>query len=46
METGLFELQADQLSGFRQARQIHPPEVIYAPFGRADSGSLDRYVPS
>jgi hypothetical protein len=26
METGLFEIQADQLSGFRQARQIHPPD--------------------
>ena len=44
METGLFEIQADHLSGFRQARQVHPAsrEVVYALFGRADSGSFDR----
>ena len=24
METGLFEMQADQLREFRQARQVHP----------------------
>ena len=44
METGLFEIQADQLSEFRQARQVHPAsrEVVYAMFGRADSVSFDR----
>ena len=44
METGLFEIQADHLSGFRQARQVRPAsrEVVYALFGRADSGSFDR----
>ena len=44
METGLFEIQADHLSGFRQPRQVHPAsrDVVYALFGRADSGSFDR----
>jgi hypothetical protein len=44
METGLFEFQADQLSEFRQARQLHPDsrEVIYALLGRAASVSFDR----
>ena len=44
METGLFEFQADQLSEFRQARQVHPDsrEVIYALLGRAVSASFDR----
>jgi hypothetical protein len=39
METGLFEFQADQLSEFRQARQLHPDsrEVIYALLGRVVS---------
>jgi hypothetical protein len=34
METGLFEIQADHLSGFRQARQVQPVsrEVVYALF--------------
>ena len=43
METGLFEIQADHLSGFRQPRQVQPDsrEVVYALFGRADSGSFD-----
>ena len=41
METGLFEIQADHLSGFRQTRQAPPAsrEVVYALFGRADLGS-------
>jgi hypothetical protein len=34
METGLFEIQADHLGGFKQ------PKVVYALFGRADSGSF------
>ena len=44
METGLFEIQADHLSGIRQARQVHPTsrEVVYALFGWADSVSCDR----
>ena len=42
METGLFKIQAEHLSGFKQA--IHPVsrEVVYALFGRADSVSFDR----
>jgi hypothetical protein len=42
METGLFEIQAEHLSGFKQA--IHPAsrEVVYALFGRADSVSFNR----
>ena len=44
METGLFEIQADHLSGFRQTRQAPPAsrEVVYALFGRPDLGSFDR----
>jgi hypothetical protein len=43
IETGLFDIQADHLSGLRQPRQVRPGsrEVIYALFGRADSGSSD-----
>jgi hypothetical protein len=43
METGLFEIQADHLNGFRQARQVHQPprELVYA-LGRAESASFDR----
>jgi hypothetical protein len=38
METGLFEMQADQLREFRQARQIEPSsrKIVYAMFARAD----------
>ena len=41
METGLFEIQAEHLRGFKQA--IHPAsrEVVYA-LGSADSVSFDR----
>ena len=44
METGLFEIQADHLSEFRQARQLHPAsrEVVYALLGRSVSASFDR----
>ena len=44
METGLFEIQADHLNGFRQARQIQQPleRLFYALFGRAKSASFDR----
>jgi hypothetical protein len=46
METGLFEIQANHLSGFRQARQTLPAsrDVVYAQFGRADPDRLD-HVP-
>jgi hypothetical protein len=44
IETGLFEIQADHLNGFRQARQRLPNsrDVIYAMFGRVDPISCDR----
>jgi hypothetical protein len=44
METGLFEIQAEHLSGFGQACQVHPAsrEVVYALFGRAESVSFNR----
>jgi hypothetical protein len=44
IETGLFEIQADHLREFRQARQIHPAsrELVYAMFGRTNSGGIDR----
>jgi hypothetical protein len=37
METGLFDMQAEQLREFRQARQIHPDsrKIVYAMFARA-----------
>jgi hypothetical protein len=43
METGLFEIQADHLSEFRQARKVNPAsrEALYALFGRADTVSFD-----
>jgi hypothetical protein len=43
IETGLFDIQADHLSGLRQPRHVRPGsrEVIYALFGRADSGVFD-----
>jgi len=47
METGLFEMQADQLREFRQARQIDPGsrKIVYAMFARADQidGAADPY---
>jgi hypothetical protein len=44
METGLFEIQAEHLSEFRRARQVHPAtrEVVYAMFGRSGSVSFNR----
>jgi hypothetical protein len=37
METGLFEIQAEHLRGYRQARQLLPHQgVIATAFGRAD----------
>ncbi|MGO9682081.1 MAG: hypothetical protein ACLPTZ_05715 [Beijerinckiaceae bacterium] len=42
IETGLFDIQADHLSGFRQGRQVQPasPEIVYAMFERADAVSF------
>ncbi len=44
METGLFEIQAEHLSAFRQVRQIHSDsgESISEMLGRASSVSFDR----
>jgi hypothetical protein len=44
IETGLFEIQANHLSEFRQARSVLPAsrEVVYARFGRANPVSYDR----
>jgi hypothetical protein len=44
METGLFEIQANHLKEFRQARQALSPcgDVIYALVGRVDSASHNR----
>jgi hypothetical protein len=41
-KTGLFQIQADHLSDFRQARQANPTSraVVYALFGRAESIEL------
>jgi hypothetical protein len=43
METGLFEIQASHLIGFRQARQVNSTsrEVVHALFGRVDPASFD-----
>jgi hypothetical protein len=43
METGLFEMQADQLREFRQARHIHRDsrKIVYAMFARADAIDAD-----
>jgi hypothetical protein len=40
MESGLFEIQADHLSRFRQTRCVNSREVFDAMFGRADRISL------
>ena len=43
METGLFEIQADHLNEFRQARKVNPAsrEALYALFGRPEPVSFD-----
>jgi hypothetical protein len=48
METGLFEIQANHLKEFRQARQALPAsrEVIYALSGQVDSARHDRNLTS
>ena len=38
METGLFEIQADHRSAFKEARRLHAFSQFYAPFGRNDVG--------
>jgi hypothetical protein len=47
METGLFEIQAEHLREFRQARQVNPAsrEAVYAMYGRSDMVSFDRDLP-
>jgi hypothetical protein len=44
IETGLFEIQAEHLSGFRQARRVHSDsrEIVYAVSGRADPISFEQ----
>jgi len=44
IKTGLFHIQADHLSEFRQARKLQPAarELIYATFGRTESVGFDR----
>jgi hypothetical protein len=44
IETGLFEIQADQLHRLRRDRQDRqaPREVVYALFGRVETGGIDR----
>jgi hypothetical protein len=48
METGLFEIQADHLHEFRQARQISSAsrDVLYTMFGRSDLVCLDQEPPA
>ena len=40
METGLYEIQADHMSGVMPAGQVYRAsrEVVYAPFGRTEIG--------
>src|ERR1700685_300480 len=44
METGLFEIQAEQLREFRQARRMHSTSrpIVHAMLGYADSVGCDR----
>jgi hypothetical protein len=45
METGLFEIQAEHLHGYRQARQLlpHSHDVMHVMFGGAKSESHDAH---
>src|SRR5579872_5671339 len=47
METGLFEMQADQLREFRQARQVDPDsrKIVYAMFALSDVADASRDRP-
>ena len=44
IETGLFDIQADHLSAFKQAHQLNPAsrDVVHALLGRPDPASFDR----
>jgi hypothetical protein len=44
METGLLQIQADNLHELRQARQIHPDtqQILYGVLARPRTGSFDR----
>jgi hypothetical protein len=44
IETGLFDIQADHLSGLRQSREVRhgSQEVVYVLFGWVESGNFDR----
>jgi hypothetical protein len=46
METGLFDIQAEHLRGYRQTHQLlpHSQDVIHAVFGRADLDNNDSHV--
>jgi hypothetical protein len=48
LETGLFEIQAEHLSGFRESRQLPPAsrDVVYALFRPTDPGSPGGDTPS
>ncbi len=48
IETGLFEIQAEHLSGFRQSRKLQPAsrDVVYALFRPAHPGSHNGDVAS
>jgi hypothetical protein len=48
METGLLQIQAENLREFRQARQLpsHTQELLYAMFGRGEAGIFDDDLPS
>ena len=48
METGLFEIQAEHLVEYRQARQLLPNsrDVIHATFGRTDPGDGEPHARS
>jgi hypothetical protein len=48
METRLFEIQADHLSGIKRACQIDPTsrDVVYALFGRTELGDVGRFSAS
>ena len=48
METGLFEIQADQLNEFKQVRQPGSPseEIVYALLERAERVGLERGIAS
>ena len=45
METGLFEIQAEHLRGYRQARQLLPhQDIVHTVFGRANSDNHHLHI--